>query len=381
MNTADTALIPTDEFIGLDDVVHLSAGGESPALKTHTNATSRFFSDKALGERARALQAELVESTRAQCAKLWSVPAKDLTFVSSASEGINIVTYGLDWQPGDNVVIADVEFASGVYPWTRLQSLGVEVRIARHRNWYIDLDAVETLIDERTRVVVMSQVSMFTGQRIDVRALAERVHRYNALLLLDATHAAGVVPVNAAAADIVVSSCYKWLLGVHGTALFYWNRERLPDLSPPFLGWNSAASSGGWEQPTQLTLHDSAHRFMPGNPSFLSLYLLNNALDRLLPIGMDNIEQHALQLTDLLWQGAAEQGWEMMTPAAREERAGNVCIMSDRVDAVAAALRKHNILVWGTYAGDARLRISTHVYNTTDDVKACLSALATVKPA
>ena len=120
---------------------------------------------------------------------------------------------------------------------------------------------------------------------------------------------------------------------------------------------------------------------MPGNPSFLSLYLLNNALDRLLPIGMDKIENHALQLTDLLWQGVAEQGWEMMTPAPREERAGNVCIMSDRVDAVAAALRKHSILVWGTYAGDARLRISTHVYNTTDDVRACVSALATVKPA
>ena len=371
-------LIDQSEFVGLDDVVHLCAGGEAPMLRSHLDVMQRFMAEKAQGERARQLQADVVKSTRDQCAQLFGVPASDLTFLSSASEGINIVSYGLDWHAGDNVVIADVEFASGVYPWTRLQALGVEIRVVKHQNWQITMSALEEKIDQRTRVVLMSQVSMFTGQRIQVKPLADLVHSYDAALVLDATHAAGVVPVDAQYADVMVSSCYKWLLGVHGTAVFYWNRKTFPTLSVPFLGWNSASVAGGWEDPLQFSLHADAHRFMPANPSFLSLYLLNNALSRLLPLSKEAIESHALALTEKLWLGAEAMGWDMMTPGDAEARAGNVCIMTDRVNEVAKALQARRILIWGTYAGDARLRISAHVYNSDDDIDACLDGLSQV---
>jgi len=112
-------------FEGLTDVVHLSAGGETPMLHSHRDAFDQFMRDKAQGERARQLIHETLLKTREQCGELLNVNASDISFLSSTSEGINIVAYGLDWQPGDNVVIADVEFGSGVYPWTLLQKKGV----------------------------------------------------------------------------------------------------------------------------------------------------------------------------------------------------------------------------------------------------------------
>lgn len=373
-------LIDKSLFTGLDKHVHLSAGGETPMLNSHRAAFDQFMQDKCRGEHARALINEKLNETRHQCASLLNADADDITFVSSASEGINIVAYGLEWKAGDNVVIADVEFGSGIYPWTTLKDKGVEVKIVRHKNWQISIEDIEAQIDTRTRLVLISHVSMFTGQRIPLKLLADAVHKRGAALVLDATHAVGVVPVDAQHADVVVSSCYKWMLGTHGTAIFYWNRNRLPDLNAPFLGWNSPATAGGWRDPLTITQPNDASRFLSANPSYVSIYILNNALKNLLPLGRDAVEQHALSLTGRLREGICnldleQLGISMMTPKNASKRAGNICLASDKADEIAVALKKRGVLVWGAYGGDARLRISAHVYNDTNDIDMCLEAL------
>jgi selenocysteine lyase/cysteine desulfurase len=368
-------LIAKSEFVGLENITHLAAGGETPMLKSHRQVIDQFMIDKSCGEEARALEADMVELARGKCARLFSVSPEEITFLSNASEGINNVAYGLDWQKGDNVVVADVEFPSGILPWTRFENLGVEVRVVRHKNWFIDLEDIAALIDERTRVVTISHVSMFTGQRIDLESLSGLVRSSNALLLLDATHAAGVVPVDASLADIMVSSCYKWLLGVHGAAVFYVNRERLPDFRPPFLGWNSPAEHGGWEKPTEFTLQPSAHQFQPGNAGFISVYILNNALDHILKTEIKSIEQHALTLSGMIYESVESLGFELMTPFEDSQRAGNVCFMAENIEGIRQVLERQQVLIWGAYAGFGRLRISTHLYNDSTDVERCIAAL------
>lgn len=368
-------LIAKSEFVGLENITHLAAGGETPMLKSHRQVIDQFMIDKSCGEEARALEADMVELARGKCARLFSVSPEEITFLSNASEGINNVAYGLDWQKGDNVVVADVEFPSGILPWTRFENLGVEVRVVRHKNWFIDLEDIAALIDERTRVVTISHVSMFTGQRIDLESLSGLVRSSNALLLLDATHAAGVVPVDASLADIMVSSCYKWLLGVHGAAVFYVNRERLPNFCPPFLGWNSPAEHGGWEKPTEFTLQPSAHQFQPGNAGFISVYILNNALDHILKTEIKSIEQHALTLSGMIYESVESLGFELMTPFEDSQRAGNVCFMAENIEGIRQVLERQQVLIWGAYAGFGRLRISTHLYNDSTDVERCIAAL------
>ena len=376
-------LLNKNLFEGLNNVVHLSAGGETPMLHSHRDAFEQFMQDKARGERARELIHEKMLETRAQCGDLFGVDSSEISFISSTSEGINIVAYGLDWKPGDNVVIADVEFGSGVYPWTLLKQKGVEIKVVRHKDWQVSISDIEEQIDSRTRLVLMSHVSMFTGQRIQLQALANAVHDRGALLILDATHSAGVVPVDASCADVVITSCYKWLLGTHGTAIFYWNRETLPELNAPFLGWASAASAGGWKEPLELTQHQDGMKFMPANPNYLGIYILNNALENLLPLGHEAVEQHALSLTGRLREGITNLDlgrlkMSIMTAEPADDRAGNICIMSDRVDELSAEMRKRGVLVWGTYGSDSRLRISAHVYNDESDIDACLEALGSL---
>ncbi len=368
-------LIPKDKFIGLENTVHLCTGGESPMLKTHQDVLARFLHDKSFGEEAR----HRIEATRNRCqqkaAQLFGVEAEEITFVSSASEGINIIANALEWQKGDNVVIVDVEFPSDVLPWAKLQAQGVELRIVPHNNWVISVDDIAAQIDNRTRIVNVSQVSYFTGQRLPLPELSDLVRASNALLIIDATHAAGSVDVAASYADIVVSSCYKWLLGVHGTAVFYWNRQRLPDLQPPFVGWNTGAIHATWEDPTTCIPRPNADRFVPGNPSFIGIYILDNALDHILDIGINAIEQHNLHLSGLVWEGAMHKEVEMMTPAAPQSRAGNVCFLVEDTSGLGQRLEQNNIRIWGGYGGVNRIRVSTHLYNSEEDVERFLAAL------
>ena len=369
------SLIPKNEFIGIGDAAHLSAGGETPMLRSHLDAIARFANDKAAGEPARTLEDDMATAVRGQCAEFFGGRADDYTFLSNASEGINNLAYALDWERGDNVVIIDVEFPSGILPWTRLQEQGVEVRVVQHNNWYVSIDDIAALIDERTRVVHLSQVSMFTGQRMDVEKISALVRASNAIFSLDATHAAGVMPVDATLADVMMSSCYKWLLGVHGVAVFYVNSETLPDFKPPFLGWASPQQHGGWQDPLAFELREDAHRFQPGNPSYIGIYILNNALRHLLDIGISRISEHALALSGEILAEVDRLGFELMTPGIDAERAGNVCFMADNMDALQASLTESNVLIWGAYAGFGRLRASTHLYNDSDDVDRCIAAL------
>ena len=80
-------------------------------------------------------------------------------------------------------------------------------------------------------------------------------------------------------------------------------------------------------------------------------------------------------LLAVMLSGAVALGYEMMTPYSAAERAGNVCFMANDIPALAAALERENVLIWGAYQGVGRVRISCHLYNDQDDIDRCLRAM------
>ena len=95
----------------------------------------------------------------------------------------------------------------------------------------------------------------------------------------------------------------------------------------------------------------------------------------MLRIGIDKIERHALALSGQLYEAVDELGFELMTPAPAQQRAGNVCFLADDLESLISELDKRQVLIWGAYAGFDRLRISTHLYNDSSDVERCIEAL------
>src|SRR5688572_8488249 len=106
-------LIPKSDFIGLEEgIAHLCAGGETPMLKSHQAAIERFLADKALGELSRERLAATYRRCKEKVAWLLEVSPEEIAFLSSSSAGINLVAHALEWRPGDNVVVCEVEFPS-----------------------------------------------------------------------------------------------------------------------------------------------------------------------------------------------------------------------------------------------------------------------------
>jgi selenocysteine lyase/cysteine desulfurase len=368
-----TALVAKDDFLRVPEVAHLCAGGETAILRGHQSAIERFFHDKSEGMAGRSdgLMG-LLERCRSRAAGLLGVPAADVAFLGSATEGINQLTSGIDWQPGDNVVVEDIEFPSDIYPWTRLEQRGVELRVVRQWGAGASLDRLADAVDGRTRVLAASQVSYLTGRRYDLAALAAIAHDAGALLSVDATHAAGVVPVDARHADIVVSSCYKFLLAVHGVALFYRNPQRLAGLPPQQVGWKSARDTHTVTDPTAFTLPDAATRYEAANPAFIALAVLDSALAYIQDVGVERIARHVQALGELLWTALEARGLTLLTPRDPARRGANICFAWPDPAALVDRLAERGVLVWGD---SGRIRVSFHAYNDQADVERLLAAL------
>jgi len=367
-----SSLAPKGDFIGVEERVHLAAGGESPFLKSHLEALTRYALDKSAGLPGRHRQLEVHTRARERAAALLGVDTDEVAFLPSTSDGVNMVAQTIDFAPGDNVVVETIEFPSDVYPWLLQQANGVEVRFVG-TGFDVTPGALEAAIDARTRAVALSHVSYLTGVRHDLKSVADAAHAVGAVFIVDASHALGVVPVDARVADFVFSCCYKWQLGCTGIAVGFWNRRLRPDWAPKMAGWMSAKPLDGEGEMRRHTFtpRDDAMRMTLGNPSFPGAYVVDNGFQYLLNVGVEKIEAHVLELTDRLREGLDELGLEVLTPAEPARRAGNVCIARADGPRFAALLAERGVLVW---EADGRVRYSVHLYNDGPDVDRAIEA-------
>lgn len=364
-------LIPKSAFVGIEHVAHLAAGGEAPVLRSHLQAATQFLLDKGDGMPGRERFMAVTARTRAALARLLGGRPEEVALLQSASEGLFVASAGIDWRPGDNVVVAQSEFPSVLHAWQRLAPRGVEVR-AVGREPVVSADQMADAVDARTRVVAASLVSYLTGARHDLAVLRAIADRVGARLVVDASHALGVVPVRGELCDAVVSCCYKWLLGVHGVGVFHVNTRRWPDLAPPWVGWHAVLDEPDWRRRTGYRLRPTAERFEAGNPSFVSVYLLDNALRTLGELDPAAIEAHVLVLGGELRDGLVKLGLPVLTPEPAPTRAGNIVFATDRAEEIERGLRQAGVIAW---AGDGRVRLSVHAYNDAADVARALRVL------
>ncbi len=376
MTVSIPALGAKADFLGLEEVAHLAAGGETPPLRSQGAAMLRWVELKGRGPAGGAERAAVTTRLRGRAAALLGVSPEEIAIASSAAEAVSQVALSLDLQPGDNVIVQDVEFRSASLPFVGLRRRGVEVRVIPHAAWTPAETAFAQAADARTRVIVTSQVNYLTGIHHNLEALRAIADRSGALLVVDATHAAGAIAVPGRLCDFAITATYKWQLGCQGIALLAWNRERVPELEPAICGWRSADDWQSTGNPLEAVWKPTAERLEPGNPPWGPLFYLEEGLGYLLACGLERVQAHVLALSDEVNRRLRQLELEVATPADRRYRAGNNCFWTADPEGLAdRLLREHGVLVSG-YSG--RVRISTHLYNDSADIERLAGALAAV---
>lgn len=368
-------LVPTSDFLNLDRVTHLAGGGQTPTLVRAQAALERFASAKGTGLAGQRANDHVRASAAAKVASLLGAAPDDIGFPSSVAHGVSLIADGLDWREGDNVVMERWEFPSLMNPFLAQRRRGVEVRTVTPEpgTMRAPLARFAAAIDARTRVVAVSHVSFLTGERHDLEAYAALAKKAGALFVVDASHALGSVPVQAPVADLLVGCCYKFLLGIHGAAIAYWNRRRLPGWRPALTGWHSTEWRPPFEAPGEVATLSTGQVFEPGNPAYASLYVLDESLGYLQQVGLDRVFAHTLAMSGELRARLAAHGLPVTTPEPAAERAGSIAFLADDAPAIRRRLEDAGVLVTGELG---RVRASVHLYTSEDDVRRGADAIA-----
>ncbi len=330
------------------------------------NGSTNFRSWLAVKEQARELLANLLGARPEQCA-----------FIRNTSDALSTVANGLTWRAGDNIVTFSREFPSNIYPWLRIRdAFGVEVRMCEERDGRIDLAELESLIDQNTRVVAISHVQYASGFRIDLERLGKLVRQRDALFVVDAIQALGVVPtdVEAEYIDVAAGAGHKWLLTPEGVAYLYLSDRARERIQPTLVGWISVPNPDdyfnfeqGWNRGTLA--------WETGTGPASLVHGFKASLELLSGFGVQNIANYLEGLTNYLCERLQTKNYEVVSSRADGEKSHIVCIR-DRGGRSAMALYAHLTArkIITAPRGD-RLRIAPHIYNTAAEVDEFIKAL------
>jgi len=371
------SLVSPHDFVNLAGKHHFYTAAECPLLVRSAEAVTTYLELKSEAEEGRAHHDRVTRETREYAARMVGGAPEDIAFLSSSSEAISAVAGITPFQPGDNVVINDLEFSSVALPWLRLRRDGLEVRVVRHEDWRIPTDRLLDAVDERTRLVALSHVSYINGWRHDVPAISAALRDSGTRLLLDATQSAGIFPIDAQLADFVIASTYKWLLGTHGLAVLHVNRERFApdDPDPRHIGWYSIQDQFTEDRYDQYTLREGAGRFETGYLNFPAIYALHASLPYLEALPPERRVAHVHALGDELIAGFGRLGLPVITPEDHASRGASVTFLHPDAEAIGAALAAQGIHAW---AGDGRVRASPNIFTASEDVDVLLAALESI---
>jgi selenocysteine lyase/cysteine desulfurase len=348
-----------------DDIIYVNHAAVAPWPKVSVEAVKQFADENGhVGSRHYIRWLKLEQELKQRLATIIHAASTDeIALLKNTSEGLSVIAYGLDWQAGDNIIIAAEEFPSNRIVWESLASKGVSVQLV---NLAGDADPEQLLINHfnsRTRLLSISGVQYASGLRMDLQRLGAACQTKKVLFCVDAIQQLGAMQfdVQAIHADFVVADGHKWLLGPEGLALFYCRRECLPQLKLHQFGWHMVEDFTDFNKMDNWQPAHSARRFECGSPNLLAAHALHASVGLLLATGMAEVEQQVLaKVQQLIKLFGDIKGVHILSPTQPQRHAG---IFTFTTGATDQALYQHLVnrgVVCAPRGGG--IRFSPHFY-------------------
>ena len=382
-------------------LVYLDSGATSQKPQVVIDAEADFYRlhNAAVHRGAHQLAEEatdIYEGARSIVASFIGAKEDEVVFTKSATESLNLIAYSMGnalpgnrfhLQPGDEIVVTEMEHHANLIPWQQLAA-----RTGATLKWFevtpegrLDLSQISAVISEKTKVVALTHQSNVLGTINPLADISERAHQVGAVVVLDACQSVPhmKVDVSTLGVDFIMFSGHK-TVGPTGVGIFWGKSELLEEL-PPFLTGGSMIETVTM---TGATWAPAPRKFEAGVPNMAQAAGLGAALTYLSNIGMENIHNHEKVLTQYLLEELLQlSDVTIIGPKDMESRGGSIAFTSGDIhphdlgqylDSQGIAVRTGHHCAWPLNRKMgivASTRASLYLYNTIEDCDALISGI------
>ena len=238
------------ELPSVSSCVYLNTGTNGPLCRATAEIMKEESEKEFLEGRYLPFISELykdMDETRELIADFIGADFEEIALTHTATEGMNLILWGINWQPGDEIITTNREHVAGLAPIALIKNKYgltvkyVEVEYGEKYNEKKFLDSFKKRITPKSKLLVVSHVSFSTGLTFPLKELAKICHENNMYILVDGAQGAGAVSLDVHDFDIDFYSLAgrKWLLGPEGISALYVARHRISEIDPTFISPSS----------------------------------------------------------------------------------------------------------------------------------------------
>ncbi len=367
-----------------------SAGSSLPPTPVVDTAIAHLRREAVVGgyRAANERMADLA-AAKTSIATLIGAHASDIALSDSASRAWSDFFYSLPLAEGDRILLCEVEYASNaVAVLQRAAAVGAVVDfVPSDPTGQIDLQALEEMLDDRVRLVSLVHAPTNGGLINPAREVAELAHRHGALVLLDACQSIGQVRIDVGelGVDALSATGRKWLRGPRGTGFLYLRPELAESLEPSTLDLHSAQ----WIGEHEYRLAPDVTRFEFWECDVAARLALGTAVDYLLEIGIDDVEEAVRERADYL-RGRLRDVDGVTVHDLGDRKSGIVSFtvdgtapadvrdhLADKGVTVTVSHRRSTLVDMNQRGLDAVVRASPHYFVTFEQLDEMVTALRT----
>ncbi|NTX47541.1 SufS family cysteine desulfurase [Burkholderia cepacia] len=312
----------------------------------------------------------------------------EIVFVRGTTEAINLIAKSWGVQnvgEGDEIIVSNLEHHANIVPWQQLAALkGAKLRVIPvDDSGQVLLDEYRKLLNDRTKIVSVTQVSNALGTVVPVKEIVDLAHRAGAKALVDGAQSISHmrVDVQALDADFFVFSGHK-IYGPTGIGVVYGKRAILDDM-PPWQGGGNMIADVTFER---TVFQPPPNRFEAGTGNIADAVGLGAALDYVSRVGIENIARYEHDLLAYATSVLAPVPGVRLVGTARDKASVLSFVLKGyETEEVGQALNEEGIAVRSghhcaqpilrRFGLEATVRPSLAFYNTCDEVDALVSVV------
>jgi|SRR3989344_453220 len=326
---------------------------------------------------------EEYELAHKKIADLINAEPEEIIFTKNTTESLNLLAYSLmkKLNKGDRILLTEMEHHSNLVPWQQLaKEKGIFIDyIGLKEDWTLDVEKIEELITEKTKIVSVVHMSNVLGAINDVRKIAKIVHKKNALFIVDGAQSVPhfSVDVKELDCDFLAFSGHK-MLGPTGIGVLYGKRKILESMEPFLFGGDMILEVSY----TDSVWNELPWKFEAGTPNIAEAIGLGKAVDYTKNIGIENIKDYEEYLTKYAIEKLSQiKGLVIYGPSKNKERGSVISFNVNDIHPhdVSAVLGRLGIAIRGGHMCAMPLirermklqsvcRVSLYFYNTTEEI-------------